>query len=87
MLKHAVSVMWISTYLSHSSHWCPLQVQEEDSSITMNVKFIFAYIVSHLTSIRIFVKLSHFLLKLKNTKAMSKLWATWVVRQFLYKTS
>lgn len=86
MLKHAVSVMWISTYQSHSSHWCPLQVQE-DSSTTMNVKFIFAYTVCHLTSIRIFVKLSHFLLKFKNTRAMSRLWATWVVSQFLYKTS
>lgn len=39
MLKHSVSVMWISTHQSHSSHWCPLQVQEEDSSTTMNVNF------------------------------------------------
>lgn len=53
MLKHAVSVMWISTHQSHSSHWCPLQVQEEDSSTTMNVNSIFEYIVCHLTSIRI----------------------------------
>jgi len=49
-----------STHQSHSSFWCPLQVQEEDYSTTMNVNFISAYIVCHLNSIRIFVKLSHF---------------------------
>jgi len=32
----------------------------------MNVNFLFVYTVCHLTSIRIFVKLSHFLLKFKN---------------------